>query len=254
MLILSKIKELLSQKFIWFYIIAVPVYTWWYVLRGSTVYSDSGAVRCLADIILWNGHYPKDIVAMLNGIFIIFYLRYDFRIAVLIKYTSKLKLVLRQFLGILKIAAFAAIYNTALVIIMGLSKVQYTCNWEKMNALPFAFIGQNVPEHLETYQYALILLYTIFFTVVMTGTVIIMFWWAFENPVVGFMLNLVWVILEAGSRIYVKFYYSVVDLDPTTVYIKGINKEMFIIPFIYIPILLAATVLIIKRKSYLRIK
>lgn len=228
---------------IWLYIVSMPVITWWYVYRPSHMPLKAS----LADCIVWNGSYPKKSIVIISGLLIIESLMECYRVGVLIRHSSSLKLLLKQYARVVIIATVTSIYQMLLVCVMGLRYVPYACNWESTESLPFVKLGVQIEDHLATYQYGIHVMYMTWMTVIITGMIIIMFWWLFENPLFGYVLNYILVVMGIGI-------YGVVDVNADVVYMGGIDMDMYSEPIKYIPFLIIGTIVIMKHKDYLRIR
>jgi len=240
---ISRLRSFLGDKMIWLYVVSMPVITWWYVYRPSHMVPKAS----LADCIVWNGSFPKKSVVIISGLLIIESLMDYYRVGVLIRHSSSLKLLLKQYARVMLIATVTSIYQMLLVCTMGLMYVTYACNWESTESLPFFKFGVLIEDHLATYQYGIHVMYMTWMTVIITGMIIIIFWWLFENPLFGYVLSYILVVLRIGI-------YGVVDVNADAVYMGGINLDMYSEPIKYIPFLIIVTIVIMKRKDYLRIR
>ena len=178
----------------------------------------------------------------------------DFRIGVIVRFKNCIKLWLNQFVKIVCVSAVLSLYNLFCIMVLGLTKVQLKCNWGSKESFAYARWGRFYEKYPSTMHVIFLFVITIFLSTLAAGMVITMFWWLFENPLIGFVLNSVLVIAEIGNWRYIRVYYGIVDIEPFSVYSGAFSMEIIKYPFIYFPIVILLTIIIMNKKDYLRFK
>jgi len=232
------------------FVIIVPAYIW---LLLSHNMSNENINYCLSDAYCNADKYSKFVLLPLTVFIIVNMLKYDFRFAVVVRHVNVRKMWLLLCKKIFSISIFFTIYIFVTTTTIGLIYGQFQCNWSFTDSAAYSVI-HNIISNPESVWWVMVAYFLVtLLTIAVMSVLTTLLWWVSGTPVIGYVGMIVFLLLEIGSKPPItKIFFAKVNLNPVSVYARGIKTETVIIyPVVVMAMLIIIGYVFIRRKDFL---
>ena len=162
----------------------------------KTAMSEPGVVYCMSDIYSYAHEKGLIIFLLLSQLFIINHIKYEMRVAVLVRKKSMKSFWLSLCKKIFLQAGLFVLYVFVLVTAYGVTHFQWKCNWRELNSNAYAQMQRPVEFEVAAWQTAGIFLIVLFAEITVMAMMIVLLWWKLSQPVYGYAVMMVLFTLE----------------------------------------------------------
>lgn len=171
-----------------------------YVFLSFSMATNSLKVQyCLSDMYCFADVRCKWILLTISLLFIIYLLKSDFRMSVIVRHLTIRRMWIKLCIKIAKVSFAIAAYMYIVVTIIGLNFGQIECNWTSRDCYGFRRVGLERFENPSVWEIMLIYFLITLLTVFIAGLSMTILWWWFNSPIVGFMALLSIYVFEMSS-------------------------------------------------------
>ena len=236
---------------VYLFVIIVPPYIW---LVLSEVMTKTGIQYCLSDAYCFAESYCKYFIIPLAAFVVVHMLKYNFRAEYVVRMQSIRKLWLTLCEKVITLAFLVAVYLLITVTCIGSLYGQFNCNWTSKDSSAYAILQVVVTDPPSVWTVMTAYFLIVFLTVAVMGLIITLLWWIFDTPLVGYAGMIVFLDLELGMRPSpTKLFFAKVNMDPVSVYYRGINyDDMIIYPTLVLLGLIVTGYIFIRKKDFFK--
>jgi len=233
------------------FVIIVPPYIW---LVLSNVMTKSGIQYCLSDAYCFAESFCKFLIVPLAAFVVVHMLKYNFRAEYVVRMQSIRKLWLVLCKKVIILALLVAIYLLVIVTCIGSIYGQFNCNWTSKNSSAYAILHVDVTNPPDVWTVMITYFLIVFLTVAVMGLIIILLWWVFDTPLAGYAGMIVFLKLELGMKPSpTKLFFAKVNMNPASVYYRGINyDDMIIYPILIMLGLIVTGYIFVRKKDFFK--
>ena len=209
---------------------------------------------CIHDIFLFDEYNCKLPLLLGQMMILVIIIRNEFRTMVIMRVKRAWKIFIRVFSKIAATAFAVSILQACTVAASSvLVAVRMDCEWESYEGYPF-YLVSGIVEKTDLSEIIVFYVLITFFTVTVSGTLMSLLWWLTETPAVGYVILIIIYFAETGGAFSKNIFFERITLKPANVFMNGINISDFIIyPIVVILVLTAVSIIIIKKKNYLKL-
>lgn len=199
-----------------------------------TIYSiymtTEGVIYCYNDVYCYAQAKSKIPIIMVAEFYIIYNLKYEWRINLLIREESMLKLWIRLIKKIGFLSGVVAVCSFVICTLYAAFNCVYECNWLDRNSEAFHTFLYDMTIRIDTWIIQVIFILTIFAEVFVMGVFIIISWWWLRQPVYGYGAMVAFALFEQNywqKKLYI--FFNKMSMNPPYMYLKGYNVANHII-------------------------
>jgi len=236
---------------VYVFVIIIPPYIW---LVLSTVMTKTGIQYCLSDAYCFAESYCKFFIVPLAAFVVVHMLKYNFRAEYVVRMQNVRKLWLVLCKKVITLAFLVAIYLLVTVTCIGSLYGQLNCNWISKDSSAYAMLHVIVRNPPSVGTVMIVYFLVVFLTIAVMGLITTLLWWIFNTPLVGYAGMIVFLDLELGMHPSpTKLFFAKVNMNPASVYYRGINYiDMILYPTLIMLGLIVIGYIFIRKKDFFK--
>ncbi len=237
-----------------FFMVTIPIYIY---LKLYVVLDNPQVVYCLPDAYIYEQLTAVWLIFPVMGIVYINALKHDFSINQIIRRGNLKRIWINLIKDIFVTSLLAGVYIFVWTTIWGLlltDKVQ--CNWNSLDSNAYYTLRIQVDTFVDFRVMMVVSFVVTFLMLFCIGLFIVITWWVFNTPVVGYMTMVALMMVEltiSPAPIVIFFAKIIGSFYDTYLYYNGLDYfSTCVYPALFAIVLIVLGFILIRRKDFLK--
>lgn len=198
---------------------------------GLSIYLFKDAVYCYNDIYCIAQSQLYIEMLMVAELYIIYNLRYEWRMSLIVRTGSMRKLWLRITGKIVRMSALITLYTFILCTIVAAFTSVYQCNWTDSDSYAFYTLLRHLNIEIDTWIVQFVYILIVFTEISVMGMFITLLWWWLRQPVYGYTAMVAYAVIEKQYLVNKCYFFKTFTMDNTYMYLEGLRvNDQIIFP------------------------